>query len=311
MKKNLLLVAALLCSVAVSAQSTWSCITTCSEDGKNITGTANLKGTTTESNIAMSDITYGAGIVAPATCQKAWKDASGTSTNYAGDGEAIIKWVPSCTQDATIKDINEAYAAGQYVEFGLVIDNDFDYLNLGSLTLDAVRLGTDAVRINVRIIASTFENGDDGLDTGWLINEDNWSTIAGGVGKYYEGEAGGEIIPGYQPSREDESKDFSSTGQGCSKLNIPLSVLPAETYGVKARIVVSGIANNKALGLRNVSFESTGGGTGIQNNVTVDESVPSKYYTVSGIEVKEPVKGINIVKQTMTDGSVKYIKEVR
>ena len=308
MKKNLLLVAALFCSVAMSAQSTWSCITTCSEDGKTIVGDVNLKGTTTASNITMSNIAYGAGIVAPSICQKAWKNATGTSTNYAGDNEALIKWVPSCPTDATIKDIEPAYTAEQYVDFPMAINNTTDVFTLEALKFDAVRLGTDAIRINVRIIGLA-DTGE--YDSGWLINQNNWSTIANNVGSWTEAEvAAGDVIPGYQPSREDESKPNCSTEQGCSKMNIPLTMLPDDLYEVKARIIIYGAANNKALALRNVSFVSKGE-TGIHDNVMVDESVAAKYYTVSGIEVQEPVKGINIVKRTMTDGSVKFTKEIK
>ena len=312
MKKNLLFATALFCSIVMSAQSTWTCITS-TDDGKAITGTANIKGSTTESNIDMFDITWGAGVKTPSTCQKTYKDIDGTTQNYAGDGEALIKWVPTTVNggDApTIKEIEPAYAAGQYVEFGMEINNIEDFFKLGSLKFDAARLGTDAVRLNVRIIGTTTGSGDDGYDSGWLINEDNWSTIAGGIGDWTAGEiAEGDVIPGYRPSREDATRDFSGP-EGVSKLEIPLSFLPEDIYGVKARIVFYGIADNKALALRNVSFTNADA-TGIKDIVTVDESVAVKYYTVSGIEVKEPVKGINIVKQTMTDGSVKYIKEVR
>ena len=93
-------------------------------------------------------------------------------------------------------------------------------------------------------------------------------------------------------------------------MNIPLTMLPDDLYEVKARIIIYGAANNKALALRNVSFVSKGE-TGIQDNVSIDESVAANYYTVSGIEVQEPVKGINIVKRTMTDGSVKFTKEIK
>ncbi len=312
MKRNLLLVAALFCSVAMSAQSTWSCITTCSADGKSVEGTVNLKGTTTASNIAMSDITWGAGVKAPTTTQKTFKDAGGTAYNFVSDTEALIKWVPTTINggdDPTIKELAPAYAAGQYVEFAMEINNLTDVFNLEALKLDAVRLGTDAVRMNVKLLGTDVDEME--YDSGWLITADNWSAISGGIGSWTDGEvAEGEVIPGYQPSREDGSKPNSSADKGCSSLNIPLSI-GKDLYKVKAHVVFYGIADNKALALRNVSFVSKGEGTGIQDNVSVDESVAAKYYTISGVEVQEPVKGINIVKRTMTDGSVKYSKEIK
>ena len=38
--------------------------------------------------------------------------------------------------------------------------------------------------------------------------------------------------------------------------------------------------------------------------------VASTYYTVAGQEIAAPVKGINLVKQTLADGSVKTIKVI-
>ena len=189
------------------------------------------------------------------------------------------------------------------------INNDKDVFNLEALKLDAVRMGTDAVRMNVKILGTDIEEAE--YDSGWLITGSNWEAVSGSVGSWTDGDvAEGDFIPGYQPSREDEGKANSSTGQGCSSLNIPLSINKS-LYKVKAHVVVYGIADNKALALRNVSFVSKGEGTGIQDNVSVDESVAAKYYTISGVEVQEPVKGINIVKRTMTDGSVKYSKEIK
>ena len=64
------------------------------------------------------------------------------------------------------------------------------------------------------------------------------------------------------------------------------------------------------MGLRNVTLVNSDG-SGIKLGVTVDETIAPEYFTVSGVQVNEPVKGVNIVKRTMTDGSVKFSKEMK
>ena len=309
MKKNLLLVAALFCGVTMSAQTVWTSASGCSSDGKTLTDPINFDGTTTASNIAVSIITWGDGILTPTTCQRDYKTSAGVTERYVSDTEALIKWVPNLANgvDETIKTIAPAYARGQYVAFPAEINNTEDFFELSALKFDAVRLGTDAVRINVCITGSTME----GLyDSGWLITGDNWEAVSGGIGSWTDGDtADGNLIPGYQPSREDGSKPNSSPDKGCSSLNIPL-YLPADLYELEVRIVVYGIANNKALALHNVTLVNNDGSS-IKLGVTVDENVAPEYFTVSGVQVAEPVKGVNIVKRTMTDGSVKFTKEMR
>lgn len=297
MKKSLLFAAALFACTAISAQTVvWTC-ETASSDGKNIDGTANLAGTVTGSEtIDAADITYGAGILAPTTCQQKYKDATGASFAYADDGYAIIKWVPSCDGTAvpTIKTIAEAEGAGQYMDFYIYENNETKFLNLSNIKMDAVRLGTDAVRMNVKIIGNSGE-----YDSGWLINGDNWSSISEGVGSWTEGEtADGDVIPGYQPSREDATKPNSSE-YGCSHLTIPAPAdMPKDAlYEMTVRVLVYGIPNNKALGLHNVTIElGQGGGTGIAG-VEVKEEVDANapVYNIAGQRVSKDAKGLVIV----------------
>ncbi len=51
-----------------------------------------------------------------------------------------------------------------------------------------------------------------------------------------------------------------------------------------------------------------GDASGIASNVAAADVVASTYYTVAGQEIAAPVKGINLVKQALADGSVKTIK---
>ena len=301
MKKSLLFAAALFACTAISAQTVvWTC-ETASSDGKAIDGTANLAGTVTGSEtIDVSDIKFGTGILTPTTCQKTYKDEAGTSYNYCADGYALIKWVPSCdgTDVATIKTVAEAEAAGQYIDF-YIFENDLaKVLNLSNIKMDAARLGTDAVRMNVKIL------GNDGAyDSGWLINGDNWSSISEGIGSWTEGEtADGDFIPGYQPAREDGSKKLNChPTDGCSHLTIPAPTdMPTGEdglYEMTVRVLVYGIPNTKALALHNVTINlGDGTGTGIAGVEVKDEvDANAPVYNIAGQRVSKDAKGLVIV----------------
>lgn len=293
MKKSLLFAAALFATVAASAQTVvWPC-ETATADGKNITAeeysaaiVGNVSGSTT---ITAADVAVGGGMVSPSTtCQKSWKDASGASTNYGSEATpAIVKWSPSVAMDAAIKTLDEAYAAGQYVDFKIEEGDNNKYLSLSNVTFDAVRLGTDAVRINVKLLAE----GDSEYESGWLINADNWSTVSDGVGSWVESTGTEGEILGCQPSREDGSKPNSANGKTSYTIPVPAD-FPASAYSATLRICVYGIGNNKALGLHNVKFNL--GTTGI-NDVTVNKAdVNAPIYNLAGLRVNNSFKGIAI-----------------
>ena len=297
MKKSLLFAAALFACTAISAQTVvWTC-ETASSDGKNIDGTANLAGTVTGSEtIDAADIKYGAGILAPTTCQKNYQNSAGDKINYAPDGYAIIKWAPSCDGTAvpTIKTVAEADAADQYINFYVTEKDPDKYLSISNIKMDAVRIGTDAVRMNVKVVGVS----DDGeYDSGWLINGDNWSTIAGGVGSWTDGDvADGDLIPGYQPSREKGTSPNSSE-IGCSQLTIPAPAdLPSTLYEMTVKVLVYGIPNNKALALHNVTINMSSDPTGIAG-VEVKEEVDANapVYNIAGQRVSKDAKGLVIV----------------
>ena len=80
------------------------------------------------------------------------------------------------------------------------------------------------------------------------------------------------------------------------------------TLDVKAGKTYIVLATGSKLMLCGFTF--TPGASSI-NSVDAVEVASEKFYTVSGMEVAEPVKGINIVKQTMVDGSVKTVKVIK
>lgn len=56
---------------------------------------------------------------------------------------------------------------------------------------------------------------------------------------------------------------------------------------------------------------SEGGDSAISSVESAAEVVAEEYYTVSGIRVAEMVPGLNLVKQTLSDGSVKTVKVIK
>lgn len=302
MKKSLLFAAALFASVAVNAQSVkWSC-ETASADGKNMTETDyTLEGVVSGSEtIKAYAITAGTGITfPPTTCQKSHKDANGTSIVFGSENTpAIIKWVPTCAQDAAIKNIDDAYTAGQYVDFKIEESDLNKVLALKNVQFSATRLGTDAVRVNAKLIAAA----DADYESDWLINGENWATVSDGTGSWVEPTgAEGEIV-GCQPSREDASKP-ASCDAGATTYTIPAPAdFPESAYELTLRIVVYGIGNNKSIAYHNVSI-NLGTEDGINDIKANNENVDAPAYNMAGQRVNNNFKGL------MIKGGKKFINK--
>lgn len=285
MKKQLLFAAALFISIAASAQTVVYPCTSTSADGKNTTAVNNdatVEGSTT---IEASTITWGAGVLEPTTCQKTHKNLSGESVNYYTEDEGatcVTKWVPTVASDAAIKNIADALAAGQYIDFKISENDPTKYLAINSIAINAVRFGTDAVRMNVKLFIGSDEAGE--TETDWLINGNNWEAYTGGEGFWTEATGAEGEIPGYAPVREDATKanNIDNNVDGFSNIVIPTSdIIPADAYEVTLRICFYGIGNNKAMGLNNVTFSSAGTGTGIES-VKAASSVDAPAYNLGG-----------------------------
>ena len=63
--------------------------------------------------------------------------------------------------------------------------------------------------------------------------------------------------------------------------------------------------------MKTVLMKGADGGTGIYDSAVSKEVVSKTYITVSGVEISQPVSGVNIVKSVMSDGSIEYTKEVK
>lgn len=293
--RKILLIAAMFAAVSASAQTVWTC---------EFTDAAVLSGKSTVASIKVYDITYGAGVKTPDAFQDSYKDGSGTKVTFESIGQNNrIKWVPTWVNgtDGTPNDIDAAVAADQLINFKMEETDDTKYLSVGMIKMDATRIGTDAVRMNVKLVGE----GDQGAyDSGWLITADNWETVAEGIGSWYDN--------GYQPSREDCSKGAPSTHptDACSHLTITAPAdMPQDLYELTVQVTFYGIADNKAFMLHNVSVYEAGADN-IASTIANADVVATEYFTVAGQQIAAPVKGINLVKQTLANGTVKTVKVI-
>lgn len=293
MKKNLLFAAALLMSVAVSAQTVvWPCTGTTSDINidATVTGSTTITGTVA---------TPGSGIKSldqSTACQATIKDANGTAVSYPSESLGIYKWVPTVANGSTdvAKSIEAAVAANQYVDFKIEETDVEKYIVLNNIKFDAWRYGTDAVRMNAKILAAS-DDGD--YESEYLIN----ATTAAMFGDEYENwiEATGAEgeIPGYMPSREDASKSTANKNNGNSSSHITLAKptdFPETVYEMTLRIYIYGIADNKAAGLYNVTF-NLGNTDGINNIVTsATANTNAPVYNLQGQQVSRDYKGVCI-----------------
>ena len=303
MKKNLLIGIALLASVAVNAQTVvWPCQINRTEKTANTSAT--VTGSTT---IQASDIVLGSDIKinekdgAPATV--AVKDADGTNVNYPNDDYGMIGWNPinghakdsdgNITNDESTAD--KAVAQGAYIDFTLIEnDTEKDLKGLSSITFDATKVGTDAIRLNAKLLYK----GDGDGESDWLINQE----VANSFGDDYNSDANDKTDPfddnanGYNPSRNDGSKKAAggANANGISKvkLTMPAAVKELNPYQLTLRIAIIACANNKQLALNNVTF-NFGDETGI-NDVKAAASNNGAIYNIAGQKVANGYKGLVI-----------------
>lgn len=292
MKKQLLFVAAMFASIAASAQTVvWPCTST-SEDGKAATSVNNDATVTGSETVTASTTTWGTGVLEPTTCQRTHKTSAGESLNYFEDPSVCVtKWVPVVPAEEAIKNLDDAYAAGQYVDFKITENDPAKYLDIKKIAFNIVRYGTDAVRANAKLLI----NGDGGeSESKWLFTGDTWEAYTGGEGFWTEATGAEGEIPGYGPGREDASKANTNdkNEDGFSNVVIPTSdIIPADAFEVTLRIVFYGIGKNKAMGLNNVTFSSEATGVkGIEASKKVEDS---KTYDLGG---RPATKGLLIQK---------------
>lgn len=292
MKKNLLTAAALLVSAVASAQTvTWPL--TINRESKEAMVKATVEGSTT---IETKEVAPGSDLHIQTSDDGATpltlKDAEATAYNFPSDDTGVIQWQPSTGNYATV---DEALTAGCYVDFQLEEgDLNKDLTGLNSIDFYVTKVGTDAVRINCKLLAE----GDGEVTSDWLINETNAYTF----GDEYNGTTGekddpwDEGVNGYNPSRNDGSKGASqganANGLSHVTLTMPAEVKAVNPYLLTLRIAIAKTANNKGVSFYNVKF-NFGTETGI-SNITSVNSENGAMYNIAGQKVAEDYRGLVI-----------------
>ena len=291
MKKNLLFSVALFASVVANAQTiVWPCTVNRETKEANVsatvTGGVDIKA---DDIAAVGDLTMQLADGVPALV--AVKNTEGADYGFPDATYSMIGWQPTT---GGFKSADLAEEGGCYIDFK-VVENEItaDLAGLTTIEFDVTKVGTDGVRMNCKLLGA----GDSDIDSGWLINEENAYTF----GDEYAGTEGGKDDPwdndknGYNPSRNDGSKgaDTGANANGVSHvtLTIPESVKALNPYEYTLRVVAIDCANNKQLGLYNVTLTSAAGGeTGI-NVVKPAESTNGVMYNLAGQQVDDTYKG--------------------
>ena len=269
MKKTLLFSAALFATIAASAQTiVWP------SSVNRETKEANLSATVTGSeSITATDITPGADIKIGdkdgANAVTAVKNATGENLQFPSETEGMISWRPiNGNVDGAEATADLAEGAGAYIDF-TIEEGDIEktLAGMSSFEFDVTKVGTDAIRINVKLIGE----GDTNVDTGWLINADNAKSFGDEYQADYDAEAKNKDNPwdeaanGYNPSRNDGSKGVSggANANGIShvKLAVPAEFAASNPYKVTLRIAIIKCANNKDLAVNAVTFNFGGSDT--------------------------------------------------
>lgn len=269
MKKTLLFSAALLATIAASAQTiVWP------SSVNRETKEANVSAIVTGSeSITATDITPGADIKIGdkdgANAVTAVKNATGENLQFPSETEGMISWRPiNGNVDGAEATADLAEGAGAYIDF-TIEEGDIEktLAGMSSFEFDVTKVGTDAIRINVKLIGE----GDTNVDTGWLINADNAKSFGDEYQADYDAEAKNKDNPwdeaanGYNPSRNDGSKGVSggANANGIShvKLAVPAEFAASNPYKVTLRIAIIKCANNKDLAVNAVTFNFGGSDT--------------------------------------------------
>lgn len=277
--KKILLLAAIAASMTASAQVTWNL-------------ESDLKGSTTEANkYTISDAELGTGLTNGGIDQYTYKDADGANQNYPWKS---LKAVPVNAQAPADEGHTSAYTEDKYRNISGAIDNGMfmnftaetvemeDVLKISSIEFDATRVGTDGVRVNVRIIGN-----DESYTSDWLITGDN---VADG-GKWQQKDAEGSawqttIDAGFEPCRNDASK--ADTSAKCyTHFTVPAPTdVPEDLYQATVQIAIYGVSNNKSAYIHGVKLNCSipSAVAGIAE-AKAEAAAPVKVITANGVQI--------------------------
>lgn len=290
MKKNLLLVAAMFATVCASAQGTWKAseyiaANNIAADATALTANQEITSVPNISFVAGCGVEDAQGWLAkPSTgatfmfnnveYSQDYVQGQVNGATYKGeDGTTIL---PSLNKAATM----DAARA----EFAPAVDGTLD------VTFKA------GYNKQFWVIETTQEYMDGDLFDGKFTAEQAYNNSQYWGGYFYsDGEKAGQYYTPAVAGTPDETTQGPTAYTGVT-LNVK--------GGKKYIVMVTGSK------LMMCGFTFTTDGNAI-SSVEAAEVASEKYYTVSGMEVAAPVKGINIVKQTMVDGTVKTVKVIK
>ena len=146
----------------------------------------------------------------------------------------------------------------------------------------------------------------------------------GGAGNWTEGVPTGRIISfpvtgntiisviATTSNNDDDRTFICSAGDNTvivDEKEMPAGVLDKYTFSyVGEATTIYLYSKSGGINLYNLEATPAGGSTGITDSAINKEIVSTEYYNLVGVRTNEPTKGINMVKSTMSDGSVSVEK---
>lgn len=295
MKKNLLLIAGLMLTASLSAQTvTW----TCASNDATTYPTASTGPTTV---FAIPDAVVSGSTTITGTAKfTSTTGILGLQTTYKDASQAKQYMFPDDQTKGYIKFGSVADKTNpktNYVDFTVEQTEASANLNLQSITFNITRLGTDNIRNNFELIT---DNGNGDVESGDILTKDNWKTYANGESWKDDADATtGEVYSSaYCAIREDLSKATNVDGLKVpyNTVTIPVTSLTgwdATNYKVTLRVYAWGGGVNKSFLVDNVVF-NCGTASGINEVNTANASKNAAIYNLAGQRVSKAVKGIYI-----------------
>lgn len=204
----------------------------------------------------------------------------------------MYKDIPSIVEvsdlNGTVNDDN-TLTVDTKVKFGMDMTNNDRYRLSYYLTEDGLGPYTQT---------NYYAGGGSGVMGGWEKKGSSVKTIYNDVCRYLLGEVSG--LSNSIPVEIVADTEYEYTA------DLPMTALKMADFYLTAFIVdntTGYIVNAKQIKLDNPN-------SGVEEVATDAAVVSRKYYSVSGVEVKEPVKGIYIVSTVHADGTVKTTKEI-
>lgn len=116
-----------------------------------------------------------------------------------------------------------------------------------------------------------------------------------------------EIAVVLNPSKKFYVLEDGVAMEGYDAITVVDKYYGTYSFPVKAGKTYTTFCTGSKLGFYGFTF-TPAGATGISDTAVNKEVVATEYYNVVGMRLNEPVKGLNIIKKIMSDGSVETTK---